>query len=150
MYDATHNPSFSLRFIRAAPLAVAAALMTAPSVASAEPIDEERSYSRTTVVPIDRYHRETRIVRERSSGKDHVKFSATAQPIESAARLVFEIRSERGKQSVVRWTCTAERNVAECFSRPVRVRYLPDDERVVLSVRIAPAPDHPVIHYAAQ
>ena len=52
------------------------------------------TFKRTTIVPVDRYHHESRIVRERSQGKELVRFSAAAQPIEASAMIVFEIRSE--------------------------------------------------------
>ena len=125
----------STRWLAAAASVVA---LSAPvAMASAEP---SATFSRTTIVPMDRYHRETRIVRERSVGKEHVLFSADAQPIDSAARLIFEIRSESDDRAVVRWRCTAVNDVSECFDKPVKVRYLPEDARVVLSVRLAPEP----------
>ena len=136
-------PNFDLRdFLtidRIVPLTMGLLTAVAPlGIASAQP-KTAGSFTRTTVVPMDRYHHEARIVRERSVGKDHVRFSADAQPIERSAVVQFEIRSESDDRAVVRWQCTARENVSECFAQPVKVRYLPEDERVVLAVRVEPA-----------
>ena len=116
---------------------VALAAFSVPGFAGAAPASSP-SYSRTTVVPIDQYHRESRIVRERSVGKEHVRFSADAQPIGPGAAVKFEIRSMNGDKAVVRWRCTATDDVSECFERPIRVRYLPNDTQVVLSIEVVP------------
>ncbi|MEO1334274.1 MAG: hypothetical protein AAFV29_01465 [Myxococcota bacterium] len=98
------------------------------------------SFSRTTVVPLDRYHRETRIVRERSINKEHVRFSAQGRPLDGQAMVIFEILSESETRSVLRWRCVAKHHTDECFTHPIRVRYLPDDTRVIMTVRVTPSP----------
>ncbi|MEQ9496201.1 MAG: hypothetical protein RIT81_05065 [Deltaproteobacteria bacterium] len=90
---------------------------------------------RVTAVAMDDFH-ESRIVRERTPGKKAVTFSAMNEKIDAKAEVVFEIRSESSDRDLPRWRCVARKNVNECFDKPVRIAYLANDDRVVMSVRV--------------
>ena len=91
------------------------------------------------VTALEMVYRDSQIVRERSPGKDAVKFSAMDAEIDESAVVVFEVQSESADKRVTRWRCVAERNVSECFASPLRVKYLDDDVRLVMNVRVEAA-----------
>jgi hypothetical protein len=81
---------------------------------------------------IDRYQKAFSVERVRTELKKFAIFHAEPQTIEKGAVLVFEIESVSKYGSIPRWRCVAVDDVAECLGRPVQLRYLPDDEKVVL------------------
>ncbi|MCC7382578.1 MAG: hypothetical protein IT384_12145 [Deltaproteobacteria bacterium] len=99
----------------------------------------EPAQLRESTLSLDRYGRELVIVRERTPGKRVATFVAEPRFLEAGMRMVFEARSEAKSGSVVRWRCIATQDVAECLGSPVRIAYLPQDERVVLVARVEPA-----------
>lgn len=99
----------------------------------------ERDYDlKTTKLSFEEYHQTAKVVRHRTEGKRYATFFAEPQLIDTGAAMIFEIRSVARTGSVSRWRCVAVNDVAECLGAPVRVRYLPADERIVLVARIAP------------
>lgn len=95
---------------------------------------------RETEIPMDRYDHDVKIVRQRTEGKTYATFMAEPQLIEKGAVALFEIFSVSDLGSVSRWRCIAVRDVAECLGAPVRIKYLADDESVVLTAKMKP--DH--------
>lgn len=93
---------------------------------------------RVTAVPMQRYENESRIVRQRTPGKHAVTFSAMPEAIDDGAVVVFEIESVSHVTRTERWRCVAQKNVSECFDKPVRINYLDDDRKVVMKVRVEP------------
>lgn len=109
---------------------------TATAAETRQPLAPSRS--NTTVVPYRRYHEATEIVRERSTGKSFASFHANPQLLERGMVATFQIRSEAETGAIDRWRCVAVRDVAECLGAPVKLRYLPDDSRMVLTVTVVP------------
>lgn len=101
--------------------------------APVEPADQ-----RAHTLSFDRYHEALEVERPRTDGKEFATFSAEPQLIQPGAQVVLEIRSEAEAGSVLRWRCVAVHDVAECLGAPVRVRYLPEDARIVLTMRFLP------------
>lgn len=94
---------------------------------------------RTSELRLSSYEQVVTVVRERGEGKRFASFLAEPALLQHGSAAVFEIRSDGTRGSLVRWRCVATRDVAECLGRPVRVKYLPDDERIVLTARLVPA-----------
>ncbi|MBI2376419.1 MAG: hypothetical protein HYV07_20660 [Deltaproteobacteria bacterium] len=92
-----------------------------------------------TQINLDAYQRTTMVTRERSPGKQFAAFSSDPHLLEPGSVMVFEIRSVAKSGEIVRWRCIAEHDVADCLGgKGVKVRYLPNDERVVLTARLEP------------
>ncbi|MCK6546739.1 hypothetical protein L6R52_12890 [Myxococcota bacterium] len=81
---------------------------------------------------IDQYQKAFTVERVRTEMKKFAIFHAEPQTIEKNAVLVFEIESVSKYGSIPRWRCIAVGDVAECLGRAVKLRYLPDDEKIVL------------------
>ena len=113
------------------------AMLAAVSPVTASAAEVELGNERLTALPMVYSH--SKIVRERTPGKESVKFSAMDAEIDEQAVVVFEVRSVQKGKKVTRWRCVAERNVRECFDKPVRVKYLAADTRVVMDVRVQAA-----------
>jgi hypothetical protein len=94
---------------------------------------------RTNELLLDRYDRVQKIVRKRTEGKTYALFTAEPQLIDRGAVMLFEIKSVSDKGVVPRWRCIAVRDVAECLGVPVKIAYLPDDDRMVLTAMVKPA-----------
>ncbi|MBI4821239.1 MAG: hypothetical protein HY791_33575 [Deltaproteobacteria bacterium] len=94
---------------------------------------------RVTEMSLDAYQRTMVVSRERTPGKDFAAFSSDPHLLESGSVMVFEVRSIAKTGEIVRWRCVAERDIAECLGGSgVKVRYLPNDERIVLLARLEP------------
>lgn len=120
-------------------------LFAVPAVAKEErrtvPVDKvpiEQTEARTSEFSFDTYHSGIQVVRTRSPGKVYATFTADPYLIDAGAAIVFEVRSVAKTGSVLRWRCVARDDVAECLGAPVRVRYLPEDEKIVLTARLVP------------
>jgi hypothetical protein len=100
------------------------------------PIVEAKA--RTNELNITRYDAVATVVRARTPGKKFAVFSADPQFIEHGAVVLFEARSVGGNGSLTRWRCIAKTDVAECLGSPLKIRYLSDDDRVVLTARMKP------------
>lgn len=98
----------------------------------------EQVEARTSEFSFETYHSGIQIVRERSPGKSYATFIADPYLIDSGAAVIFEVRSVAKTGSVLRWRCVARDDVAECLGAPVKVRYLPKDEKIVLTARLVP------------
>ncbi|MCK6549393.1 hypothetical protein L6R52_26355 [Myxococcota bacterium] len=94
---------------------------------------------RRSELRVSSYDQIVTVVRERGEGKRFATFSAEPALLQPGSAAVFEIRSDGTRGSLVRWRCVATRDVAECLGRPVRLKYLSDDERMVLTARLVPA-----------
>ena len=97
--------------------------------------------ARGTALKLDRYHNEVTVVRTRTEGKAFATFVAEPRLLDRGAIVVFEIRSVAKTGVIPRWRCIAQDDVAECLGAPLRLRYLPDDEKIVLTARLRPASD---------
>jgi len=93
---------------------------------------------RGTSFNLERYHSQVEVVRLRTAGKDFATFVAEPQLLDRGSVMIFEIRSVAETGSVKRWSCVAQNDIAECLGKPVRVRYLPADEKVVLIAKLKP------------
>lgn len=106
---------------------------------AAPDVEPSARLSRTTEITMDNY-KETQIVRERSPNKKLVAFRAEDAKVDKRAEVRFRVFSETDDgKSVERWSCVARENVRECFEKPVRVHYLPQDARMVMKVAVVPA-----------
>lgn len=94
--------------------------------------------ARTTEVPLVRYHQATTLVRPRTEGRRFATFEAEPSLLSPGSALVFEIYSMAPTGVVPRWRCVAVHDVADCLGTPVKVRYLPKDEKVVLKATLVP------------
>ena len=92
----------------------------------------------STPVRFDRYERQSRVVRFRTPGKATASFSSDPFLLEAGSMAVFEIRSVALTGSVQRWRCVAIHDVAECLGSPVKLRYLPNDTKMVLTATLKP------------
>lgn len=116
--------------------------MMAPGSAGAEP--EARTplksseTARTTEVPLVRYHQATTVVRSRTEGHRFATFEAEPTLLTTGSAMVFEIFSMAPSGVVPRWRCVALHDVADCLGIPVKVQYLPNDEKVVLKATLVP------------
>ncbi len=93
---------------------------------------------RRTPLQLDRYHNEVTIVRKRSARKEFATFVAEPKLLQRGSFILFEIRSVAKTGVISRWRCIATADVAECLGRPVKVRYLPRDEEIVLTAKLMP------------
>lgn len=98
----------------------------------------EAQDQKITELDLDTYYNQVTVVRERSPGKMYASFSADPQLLDEGSVVVFEINSVAKSGTVPRWRCIAIRDVAECLGAPVKIRYLPADERIVLTAKIIP------------
>jgi hypothetical protein len=94
---------------------------------------------RTSEFFLDRYDRVQKIVRKRTEGKTYALFTAEPQLIDKGAVMLIEIKSVSGAGAVPRWRCVAVHDVAECLGVPVKIAYLPSDDRIVLTATLKPA-----------
>lgn len=95
--------------------------------------------ARTTEVPLVRYHQAMTLVRPRTEGRRFASFEAEPNLLTPGSAMVFEIYSMAPTGVVPRWRCVAVHDVADCLGTPVKVRYLPKDEKVVLKATLVPA-----------
>ena len=86
------------------------------------------------------YYQTYTLTRVRTHGKDSVSFRADARPVTPGAIMLVEIDSVQGKQRHTRYQCVATVDIAECLGAPVKLRYLPGDDKVVLQVTMMPKP----------
>ena len=93
---------------------------------------------RGTSFNLERYHSQIEVVRMRTVGKDFASFVAEPRLLDRGSVMIFEIRSVAKTGSVKRWSCVAQNDIAECLGKPVRIRYLPADEKVVLVAKLKP------------
>jgi hypothetical protein len=93
---------------------------------------------RTSDVRIDRYDAPTTIVRERTELKKSAVFFADPQPVDKKAIVLFEAYSVSSATSTPRWRCIAIDDVAECLGAPVEIKYLANDEKIVLVTTLKP------------
>ena len=93
---------------------------------------------RGSTFDLERYHSQIEIVRVRTAGKDFATFVAEPKLLDKGSVMIFEIRSVAKTGSVRRWKCVAENDVAECLGKPVRIRYLPADDKVILVAKLKP------------
>lgn len=113
-------------------------------LATAATADESRkpfTYEapRESTLELKRYEQPMTVVRERTEGKSQAVFSAPAQPIDRNAIMVFRIVSvAQDGREMPRWRCVAVEDVSECFGKPVKLRYLPDDIRLELTAVAKP------------
>ncbi len=105
-----------------------------PALGAATPVTSEGTKARQSTLSLDTYFQAAQVVRHRTPGKQSVRFSAAAQAIQPGAVAVFEIRSVGKFGAHLRWRCVAVENVNECFEKSVKVKYLPHDQLVALSV----------------
>ena len=136
-------------------LAVGVAALCSPTLAFAKSGSESKTSKQKTAklekrIPVkagqlrgstfdlDRYHSQMEVVRVRTAGKDFATFVAEPKLLDPGAVMIFEIRSVAKTGSVRRWKCVAENDVAECLGKPVRIRYLPADDKVVLVAKLKP------------
>ena len=96
------------------------------------------AHLRKSELALDRYESSLKVVRNRSDGKEVATFVAEPRLIDPGAVVVFEAVSEAKAGRVRRWHCIAVRDVAECLGAPLKLRYLPKDERIVLTARVLP------------
>jgi hypothetical protein len=94
---------------------------------------------RTNEFFLDRYDRVQKIMRKRTEGKTCALFTAEPQLIDKGAVMLIEIKSVSKSGSVPRWRCIAVHDVAECLGVPVKIAYLPSDDRIVLTATLKPA-----------
>lgn len=106
------------------------------AVASAEPPTNRSPLTamRSTRVQLTRFGRIARVVRTRTPGKTTARFVAEAGLVPEGSFLLFEAHSVSTDGYTRRWRCVAEREVEECFSAPLELRYLPRDRQIVLTV----------------
>ena len=97
-----------------------------------------------TPVRLDRYEKQARVVRFRTPGKQYASFSTDPHILEPGSMAVFEIRSVALTGSIARWRCVAVHDVAECLGSPVKLRYLPNDTKMVLTTTLKPREARPV------
>lgn len=119
-------------------------LLSGGSVALGSPSGERvplraSETARTTEVPLVRYHQATTLVRPRTEGRRYASFEAEPSLLTPGSAMVFEIYSMAPTGVVPRWRCVAVHDVADCLGTPVKVRYLPRDEKVVLKATLVPA-----------
>jgi hypothetical protein len=96
-----------------------------------------QSMARETEMLFERYGQEQVIVRERTNG-EAATFSAEPALLERGSKLVVEVYTVAARGTVLRFRCVARDDVAECLGKPLRVAWLPDDDRAVLVARIEP------------
>ena len=99
--------------------------------------------ARATELSMDRYHNSVTIVRERTSGNVLATFVAEPRLLDRGLVMVFEAVSVAATGTIPRWRCIAITDVAECLGRPLRLRYLPADERITLKATLKPASELP-------
>lgn len=96
------------------------------------------AHARKSELPLDRYESNITVVRKRTEGKEVATFVAEPRLIDRGAVVVFQAISQAESGSVLRWHCIAVRDVAECLGKPLKLRYLPKDDRIVLTARVLP------------
>ena len=114
---------------------------TKPGKLAREPL--QQGMARETALVLEHIGQEFVIVRERTNG-DVATFSAEPQLLERGTKMVIEVYTVAQKGSVLRFRCEAKNDVAECLGTPVRVHWLPSDEKAVLVARIVPDRRRPV------
>lgn len=87
---------------------------------------------------VDRYYKRAEIVRRRVDGAEFAVFVAEPALLESGVKLAFDVRSVAESGTVLRWRCVARTDVAECLGVPLRLRYLPHDSEIVMTVSVLP------------
>jgi len=87
---------------------------------------------RTTTLDFDKYFKPIEIVRERTEGMSFATFYAEPKLLEEGVAVVFTAVSVAKTGVVPRWRCVARRG------RPLKLRYLPNDERIILRVVVQP------------
>jgi hypothetical protein len=97
----------------------------------------------TTEVSLVRYHQATTVVRERTDGRRFASFEAEPSLLSQGSALVFEIYSVAPTGVVPRWRCVALHDAADCLGTPVKVAYLPRDEKMVLKATLVPVSEVP-------
>jgi hypothetical protein len=109
-------------------------VVATPAYASRKPV-RAKPYQVHTV-PLAGTNGATEIIHERSPLRDEAVFHAEPQLFGPGAVMLFEIFSDAKDGRVERFRCVALYDVAECLGTPVRIRYLPKDERIVLRVTV--------------
>lgn len=112
---------------------------TATSAFARDPLTA--SLPKETAVTLESFYQTQEIVRVRSKFRGSAVFTASSQEIDPRAVLVFEARSESNDGERARWRCVARYDVAECLGDPLKIRYLPGDKRVVLTITTLPSWD---------
>lgn len=95
----------------------------------------QQSVARQTDLLVEHVGQSFVIVRERTNG-DVASFSAEPVLLERGTALVIEVYTMGPQGAVSRFRCEAQNDVAECLGTPVRVHWLPSDERAVLVARV--------------
>ncbi len=112
-----------------------------PPPQAREPL--QQSLARETALRVEHLGQEFVIVRERTNG-EVVTFSAEPTLLERGTQMIIEVYTVAARGAVLRVRCEARNDVAECLGTPVRVHWLPSDEKAVLVARIVrdkrPAP----------
>lgn len=104
-----------------------------PATRAREPL--QQSLARETALRLEHLGQEFVIVRERTNG-DVVTFSAEPALLERGTKMVIEVYTVAAEGAVLRVRCEARNDVAECLGSPVRVHWLPNDDKAVLVARI--------------
>jgi hypothetical protein len=126
------------------PVVVSIAVLLACGVAWAEDTKGPRApllpdpNLRDTQFELDRYHKQVTIIRERQPGAVSAMFVAEPRLLGEGAIMVFQVDSIAPTGVVPRWRCIAQHDVAECLGAPVRFRFLPADQRIVLTATLRP------------
>ncbi|MEQ8277021.1 MAG: hypothetical protein RMA76_27520 [Deltaproteobacteria bacterium] len=94
--------------------------------------------AKTTAVRAERYHEAHVIERVRTGTKESAVFSAPSAALPEGADALLVARSVSGSNEVVRWTCTARADIAECLGTPVALKYRSGDDKITLSVVMVP------------
>lgn len=94
--------------------------------------------ARATPLDLSRYHNAVEVTRTRTPGKRFAVFHAQPRLLERGSFVLLEARSVAQSGVVVRWRCVARHDIAECLGRPLKLRYLPADQSVVLTAKVMP------------
>jgi len=92
---------------------------------------------RETTKQLDTYNHAIEFVRERTSGKKSASFHAEPYLLDSKVSALITISSVSKVGKIERFRCIATHDLAECLGSAVKIRYLPKDQRLVLSVQFA-------------
>lgn len=97
----------------------------------------QQGMARETALEVEHIGQEFVIVRDRTNGAV-ATFSAEPALLERGTKMVIEVYTVAEVGSVLRFRCEARNDVAECLGTPVRVHWLPQDDKAVLVARVVP------------
>jgi hypothetical protein len=115
---------------------IAVALLT-PASFAAEGSDRKPLRSvpeRVTALKLDPTRTYVELVHNRAPLETEAVFHADPQVIEPNAVILFQAFSQASTGSIERYRCVAIHDIAECLGVPVKIAYLPNDERVVMRI----------------